>query len=278
MVEENSTLIPIEQKEVMFYDDEIVAVQVEDGTVYIPLRPICELLSIQWSAQRRRINRDEILSEVVRTLSVSVTDTLRTREREMLCLPLDFVNGFLFGINAQRVNPEIKSRLLRYQRECYRVLADAFISVQGSSELFGEDESAKSMVALQQIRENALAVARLAEEQMRMQMQVMTRLDKAAVIVGQHGRRITMLEQRLAPREAITDEQAADISAKVMAIATEMTRLDPAKNHYQALFGELHRRFRVTSYKNVRQGQYQAVLDFLDSWVDAGRQGEAETE
>lgn len=278
MTEESSALIPIEQKEVMFYDDEIVAVQVEDGTVYIPLRPICDLLGIQWSAQRRRINRDEILSEIVRTLSVSVTDTLRTREREMLCLPLDFVNGFLFGINAQRVNPEVKSKLLRYQRECYRVLADAFISVQGSSELFGEDERGNSMLALQQIRENALAVARLAEEQMRMQMQVMTRLDKAAIIVGQHGRRITTLEQRLAPREAILDEQAADISAKVMAIATEMTRLDPSKNHYQSIFGELHRRFRVASYKDVRQGQYQAVLDFLDSWADAGRKGEAEME
>ncbi len=263
--------MPIEQKEVIFYDDKIIVVQVEDGTVYVPLRPICDLLGIQWSAQRRRINRDEILLEVVRMLSVSVTDTLRTREREMLCLPLDFVNGFLFGINAQRVNPEIKSRLLRYQRECYRVLADAFISTPNPSDLISENESAKSMVVLQQIRENALAVARLAEEQIRMQMQVMTRLDKAAVIVGQHGRRITALEQRFAPRDAITDEQAADISAKVMAIATEMTELDPSKNHYQSIFGELHRRFRVTSYKNVRQGQYQTVLDFLDSWAGMGQ-------
>jgi hypothetical protein len=256
--------MPVEQKEVVFYDDEIIAVQVEDGTVYVPLRPICELLGIQWSAQRRRINRDEILSEVTRILSVSVTDTLRTREREMLCLPLDFVNGFLFGINAQRVNPEVKPKLLRYQRECYQVLADAFIRVPDSSELF--DENAKSMAALQQIRENALAVARLAEEQMRMQMQVMTRLDKAAIIVGQYGKRITALEQKLAPREAISDEQAADVSAKVMAIATEMSALDPSKNHYQSIFGELHRRFRVTSYKNIRQSQYQNVLDFLDTY------------
>ena len=79
MSEESSALIPVEQKEVVFYDDEIIAVQVEDSTVYVPLRPICDLLGIQWSAQRRRINRDEILSEVARILSVSVTDTLRIR-------------------------------------------------------------------------------------------------------------------------------------------------------------------------------------------------------
>ncbi len=134
MSEESNALMPVEHKEVVFYDDKIIAFQVEDGTVYVPLRPICELLGIQWSAQRRRINRDEILSEVTRILSVSVTDTLRIRKREMLCLPLDFVNGFLFGINAQRVNPEIKSKLLRYQRECYQVLAAAFLDPAAANE------------------------------------------------------------------------------------------------------------------------------------------------
>ena len=48
----------------------------------------------------------------------------------------------------------------------------------------------ETMVALQQIRENALAVARLAEEQMRM----MARLDKAAIVIGQYGKRITVLD------------------------------------------------------------------------------------
>ncbi|MCZ7673814.1 MAG: ORF6C domain-containing protein [Chloroflexi bacterium] len=77
----------------------------------------------------------------------------------------------------------------------------------------------------------------------------------------------------MSPRDAVTDEQAADISAKVLAIATEMTELNPGKNHYQGIFAELHRRFRVTSYKNIRQGQYQAVLDFLDTWAAAERRG-----
>ena len=56
----------------------------------------------------------------------------------------------------------------------------------------------------------------------------------------------------------MTDERAADISAKVLAIAAEMTELDPGKNLYQGIFAELHRRFRVTSprpegYKNIRR-------------------------
>lgn len=45
----------------------------------------------------------------------------------MLCLPLDYINGFLFGINANRVEPELRERLITYQREYYQVLAAAFL-------------------------------------------------------------------------------------------------------------------------------------------------------
>jgi hypothetical protein len=84
--------------------------------------------------------------------------------------------------------------------------------------------------------------------------------------------RITPLERQLSPREAITDEQAADIAEKVKAIAMTLTEQDSSKNHFQAIFSELHRRYRVSSYKNIRQSQYQAVLDFLDEWLAASGQ------
>ena len=39
MSDENA-LVPVEQRTVLFYDDELVAVKVEDGTIYVPIRPI----------------------------------------------------------------------------------------------------------------------------------------------------------------------------------------------------------------------------------------------
>lgn len=271
MAEESKAIVPVEQKVVEFYGDELTAVLVDVGgqtSVYIPVRPICDYLGVDWSAQYRRINRDPVLSvELEPCVVVTATQGQPDQRREMQCLPLDMINGWLFGINAARVKEELRERLIQYQRECYRVLADAFVNRTMPDEWM--QTNPETMMALQQIRENALAVARLAEEQMRM----MSRLDKAAIVIGQYGKRITALETQLSPRDAITDEQAADISAKVLAIATEMTELNPGKNHYQGIFAELHRRFRVTSYKNVRQSQYQAVLDFLDTWAAAERRG-----
>lgn len=48
------------------------------------------------------------------------------KKREMTCLPLDMLNGWLFGIDANRVKPEIKDKVIAYQRECFKVLADHF--------------------------------------------------------------------------------------------------------------------------------------------------------
>ncbi|HIE53759.1 MAG TPA: hypothetical protein EYP90_01030 [Chromatiaceae bacterium] len=52
------SLTVVEQKHVEFYGDEIVAVRIADGSVYIPVRPICNLPGVDWSAQRRRINTE----------------------------------------------------------------------------------------------------------------------------------------------------------------------------------------------------------------------------
>lgn len=86
--------------------------------------PICDYLGVAWRSQNLRIQRDPVLSEVVRSGIVTIPEV---GKRSMVCLSLEFLNGFLFGINATRVKEEIQEKLIQYQRECYLVLADAFL-------------------------------------------------------------------------------------------------------------------------------------------------------
>ena len=81
--------------------------------------------------------------------------------------------------------------------------------------------------------------------------------------------RLGVLEDRLHPASYITEEQAATIQSAVNAIAMELTKRDPSKNHFQGIHGELHRRFKVRSYNLIRQEQYTSVLVFLDEWHTA---------
>src|SRR5437763_104105 len=57
---EEIALVPIEERKVDFYGDEITAVLVEiDGReqISVPVRPISEYLGLAWSAQLQRMRR-----------------------------------------------------------------------------------------------------------------------------------------------------------------------------------------------------------------------------
>jgi hypothetical protein len=180
----------------------------------------------------------------------------------MLCLPLEFINGWLFGINASRVKEEIRENLIRYQRECYKVLARAFLER-------AETAISPAMNTLIQIRNNALAVAALAEQQMEHEMRISTaesRLDKASDAFAELRKRVKVVERRTAPESLVDREQAAEISLKVKALGEMLTEGNPDVNWYQRVFTELYRRFGVSSYKDIPKGKYKAVMEFLDDW------------
>ena len=117
-------LVPTREQTVDFYGDAILVADV-DGTPYVPLRPISENLGLSWPAQTRRVERDEVLASTTATVAVTATDG---RTRLMLCLPLEILPGWLFGVDTSRVRPELREKITRYRRECFRVLWRAFIA------------------------------------------------------------------------------------------------------------------------------------------------------
>lgn len=103
-----------------FFGTEIVVVEY-DNKPYVPMKPICENIGLSWHAQFERLQRKEVLNAIVRMIRMAAEDG---KDREMVCLPLHYLNGWLFGIDANRVKPELKEKLIRYQKECYEVLWD----------------------------------------------------------------------------------------------------------------------------------------------------------
>ncbi len=68
MTGEPAPIVPIEQRAVDFYGDIVYAALLDiagEEHIYVPLRPICEGLGLDWRSQRHRIRRDDILSDVV---------------------------------------------------------------------------------------------------------------------------------------------------------------------------------------------------------------------
>ncbi len=139
------------QRSVNFYGDELAVIR-QDGISYAPVKPVCELLGLDWEFQRERIQADEVLSEVVKNLLISTRLKPGADQAYlMLCLPLDYLHGWLFGVNASRIRPELRERLILYKRECYRMLARAF-----SGDATGDGAAPLARVAALEARVAAL--------------------------------------------------------------------------------------------------------------------------
>ena len=70
-------LNPIDARTVDFYGDQILAVLVpvqDQEEIYVPLRPLCEYLGLNWSGQLQRLRRDEVLGPALQSVCVTHTN------------------------------------------------------------------------------------------------------------------------------------------------------------------------------------------------------------
>ena len=84
------------------------------GIIYIPCKPICEAIGVAWHGQLEKIKQDEVLSEAIQEFCIPSN----SGNQNTICIPLDYLNGWLFKLNPSKVAPEAKDRVIMYQREC----------------------------------------------------------------------------------------------------------------------------------------------------------------
>jgi P22_AR N-terminal domain len=89
----------------------------------VALRPLAGFLGLTWPPQYQRVMRDDILSRYVISLAMVGADGKR---RKMVCLRLEYLPGWLFGIVPVRVKPELARKLIYYREHCFCVLWSAF--------------------------------------------------------------------------------------------------------------------------------------------------------
>ncbi|HIP72313.1 MAG TPA: hypothetical protein EYH05_13065 [Anaerolineae bacterium] len=263
----NKALVPVVQKEVVFYEDKVTAVQIkidEQEQIYVPIRPICTYLGLDWSAQYRRINRDPVLSEAIQGVAITTTPSPDGRGgglQEMSCLPLKFLPGWLFGINANRVKEELREKIIRYQRESYDVLWEAFQEGRLTDGTAFEDLLASDTPAAQAYK-IAAAIMKMARQQLLLE----TQLETHTTQLVDHEKRLEEIESTLGdPGRFVTPDEAMQISQAVKTIAAEIEKRTK-KNEYGAIYGQLYRQFGITSYKKLPSNKFDRAMEWLTDW------------
>ncbi|MCZ7669194.1 MAG: ORF6C domain-containing protein [Chloroflexi bacterium] len=258
---EEQALIPTVQKTVTFYEDEITAVSIQtaDGQeIYVPIGQFCELLGVNRRTQMQKINDDAVLSRKIANITVSSSGG----PQATYCLPLDYLNGWLFGINANRVKPDVRDRLILYQEKCYKVLVEAFREGRLSTNPALDDLLNSSDSPSAQAYRMLQALTQLARNQVIME----ARLDSHENQLADYGGRLEEIEATLSdPQRFVTSAQASRLSQAVKAVALALGK-QTNRNEFGGIYGELYRKFEVTSYKEIPTHQYREAMDFLSEW------------
>ena len=256
----------LEQKTVTFYDDELIAVRAADGHIYVALRQLCDSLGLTRQAQVRRIQRHTVLVKGLQGGAVLAPPSLDGRgggAQNALFLRVDLVPLWLSGIRISAVKEEIRPKLERFQTESAKVLWEAFQEGRLTEDFESMlDLASPDSVEAYQI---ALAVVKIAREQIILQAQIRTNTD-----------RIEAIEAQLSnPDRFISEDQAMEISQAVKLIAQVLGQRTK-RNEHGAVYGELYRNFQITSYRRLPANSYEQALDWLRDWyVQLTRSGKA---
>lgn len=270
--QESQALVPIQEKRVNFYGDEIIAVLVEVGgerQVYVPVRQLCHHLGIDWASQYQRMKRDDVLAEDMTSVVVITTLVPEQRYKQryaVICLPLEDVPGWLFGISPSRVKPEFQEKIRRYRRKCYQVLWQAFAAdVEPVTQVV---PSSSAMMPSEV--EHLLGVTNLVHEHLEILAGTLTplsdKLDYAVhlleTLVGRQEtaeKKIAKIDERT---QRLTPEHTRDVAEFVEQMVHETATSTVPLDHYK-IYGRLKHHFRTNSYKEVADERFGEVMDFL---------------
>ena len=272
-------ITPIEQRSVDFHGDQLVAVLVAAGedspTIYAPVRPLCELLGVNWASQRQRIRRDPVLSDAAQGVVVITPPSMDGRgggPQEMLCLPIDFLHGWLFGISVERVRPELRDKIIRYQRDCYRALWEAFKpQLDGALRRLPETDPAVTADLLN-VRIGINGVLdylwqRQQHDEVMRRLLEMVRLD------------VHEVGGLIEPGDVLTERQRQTLYQLGLEVAALLSQAGEARNTFAIVFGGVKKRFDVDSYRHIARGKYREAHTYLSHWKqDVQRQIKARGE
>lgn len=103
---------------VPFHGDNLYLVN-KNGEAFTPMKPIVDGMGLAWAPQHEKL-KQRFSSTITEIVMVAADG----KNREMTCLALRKLPGWLHTINVGKVRPELREKVARYQEECDDVLYD----------------------------------------------------------------------------------------------------------------------------------------------------------
>lgn len=256
----DKSVASIEQRNVEFYGDNLIAIRADDGHVYVAIGQMCDALGIDRASQVRRIRSDEILT-VGYQGSVNLTYPDGGTQRSGV-LRVDLIPLWLTGLRIQAVNEDVRPKLRRFKQEAAAVLWEAFQEGRLTADTSFDDLLQQASSEIVEAYQIAQAIMKLARNQIILE----GRLDDQGRTLADYGRRLETIEADMHQEDRyISEAQATQISQAVKAIAIAMGK-QSGRNEFGATWGEFYRKFGIAKYRYLPISKFEEALTWLNEF------------
>lgn len=166
----------MEYLNVNFLGSEIMVID-HNGQPYVAMRTVVDGMGLNWETQFRKINHKFKSTVVILTMVAN-----DGKNRTMVCLPLKKLFGWMMTINPNKVAPDKKQTIIRYQEECDEALWQYWTTgIANREKILQELENLKKQQAESKARGSeagrALNKRKLEKRQLEMQLAAINQLD-----------------------------------------------------------------------------------------------------
>jgi hypothetical protein len=264
--EANVTIIfdPENERSLTFRGKEISTADLKDGQGYVSVRSLCEAFGLNQRAQRRRLKRQQGYFE---PYTATIRMTTPGGPQPTLCLMASAVPLFLTGVELERVqDPEAVEYLRAFLDEAHIVLAEHFnISERGEMQFL--QQSLARMIAEQEAFEERLG-KKVDEEVAALHKSHEEKVQQIREAFSELRSDLRRIEQSAGPKARLTPEQKGQIRETVATLGQLMIEHGVPKP-YPGIYMDITRLSGVSKVEDIRQEDFQGVMDFLDGQVRA---------
>ena len=136
---------------VPFHGDSLYVVNY-NGQPYVPMKPIVEGMGMDWASQFTKLKQR--FKSTIAEITMVAEDG---KSRNMLCIALRKLSGWLHTISPNKVKPEIRDKVIRYQEECDDVLYEYWTTGEVKKKPNFRQSTAKELIPLRQTAERLIA-------------------------------------------------------------------------------------------------------------------------
>jgi hypothetical protein len=250
---------PSEQLPVPLFDGVVLAVRDADGLIYLALRDLCATLSLNLSAQRRRINANDTLHLVA--FRVIQGNQIRTLD----FLPLDDLALWLLSIQERRVGAEVRERLGYVKRYLEASVRAAFANLTGLPD--GPSSQVEDLAELDRVDQVFKDLAELGRRQAVLE----TSQDRARIAYRDLATLVAELRERIAAlehgaKQRLSPSQRNTLYRLVQQWGTARGERDERRQTGTAIrkaWIEFNTRFAISTYTDLPAARYDEAIQFI---------------